>query len=454
MPALSEAAGAIEGSPVLRVRGVSKAFGGTQALSQVDLDVARGSVHALLGGNGSGKSTLIKILAAQRARAAELIHRFGIPARPDSVLGDLGRATQTLVAIARALQDQRTDRDRVLVLDEPTASLPASEVGALLSALRGYADSGHTIIFVTHRLPEVVQVADRATVLRDGRALRTVQGDELDSETLVELIAGRRAAASARRGDGAASVEPVLRVSGLSGGSLRDASFTVRRNEIVGVAGLLGSGRSTLLRILFGLVARQAGEVHLRGAAISCTTPREAIRRGFAYVPEDRTAEAAFRDLTVLENLSIASLPTGAGGLVIDGTAERAEGRALIASFGISAPSERASFDALSGGNQQKAVLARWMRRSPQVLLLDEPSQGVDVGARADIYSLIRRAVSGGACALVVSSDAEELTAFCDRVLVLRAGHVVADLDGEDVNAEHLERLSHEVDLAAIEKAA
>jgi len=495
---------------VLRAERVSKAFGATQALDGVSLELEQGSVHALLGGNGSGKSTLIKAIAGveqadageleirgerhelrtmtpararqaglhfvhqqrstfsdltvtenlaigrgfdtgpggriewrrARKRAAAVLERFQIDADPDTELGRLGPATQTMVAIARALQDQDGDADGVLLLDEPTASLPAPEVALLLEALRRYAAAGQAIVYVTHRLEEVFAVADRATLLRDGCVVGDVEPRRLQHDGLVELMMGR-SVEQIERLRGRPEGRVILTVRGLATGPLAPLDLELREGEIVGVAGLLGSGRSTLLRALFGVSPPQSGEVRIDGEARKIESPTRAMAAGLAYVPEDRQADAAFPDLTVSENLSLTVIPDYWHRGMLNRRRERRDTLGLFDSFLITAASDAAPLRSLSGGNQQKVVLARWLRRDPRVLLLDEPTQGVDVGARAEIYELIHAAVAGSAAALVASSDFEELARICDRVIVLRKGRAAAELRDGDLDAEQIVRAAN-----------
>lgn len=509
-PGMSRAGPDSRPSPAMRVIDVRKRFASTQALNGVSFDLARGSVHALLGGNGSGKSTLIKILAGvhrgdegrlelpdgqaldlramtsaqarsaglhfvhqqsstfpdltiaenlavgrgfdtapgyrirwrqTRRRAEEVLERFHVNARPETLLGEVGPATQTMVAIARALQDQEGAQEGVLFLDEPTAALPNAEAVLLHEALRRYAEAGQTIVYVTHRLDEVFAVADRATLLRDGELVDTVSPSELSHDDLVELILGRSVEQIERlRTESTGSA--ILEVTGLSAGPLEPLDLTVCVGEVVGVAGLIGSGRSSLLRSLFGAMPLRSGRIRVNGRQVSPSTPRDAMTAGLAYIPEDRS-DAAFPQLTVEENLSIAALDRYWRAGVVNSRAARRDANQLLRSYAIKADRVETSFAELSGGNQQKAILARWCRRNPAVLLLDEPTQGVDVGARAEIYTLVRGAVAKGAAALVASSDFEELAALCDRVIVLRRGHNVGELAGDELSGQHLERLAH-----------
>jgi ribose transport system ATP-binding protein len=437
---------------VVRIKQVSKSFGTTRALDRVDLDILRGEVHALVGGNGSGKSTLVKILAGvhdadpggtvetagrmrfvhqdagvfpelsvmenlaigrgyattrvgsvrwreMRRRARVVLERFEIPVDPQAPVSTLGPALRMMVAIARALQDAEGDAG-ILVLDEPTAALPAHEVDVLIAAVRRYAHAGHTVIFVSHRLDEMRALADRVSALRDGRLVATVGAGTLTEQRLIELVIGRDLdRVYPELSDGNSRGEPLIAVDDLRAGPLRGVSFSVGRREVVGIAGLLGSGRSELLQSIFGALRRARGEITFDGRALRATRPRDAM--------------------------------------------ERADARASLQQFLVKAPSPAAPLSALSGGNQQKVVLARWLRRQPSLLLLDEPTQGVDIGARAEIYQLVRAAVAGGAGAIVVSSDFEELAHVCDRVLVLADGQIVAQGSGHELDPHHLTQLAY-----------
>ncbi|MGG6383403.1 sugar ABC transporter ATP-binding protein [Paenarthrobacter sp. NEAU-H11] len=377
-----------------------------------------------------------------RTRARDVLDRFEIAVHPNTEMAELGPATQTMVAIARALQDQEDASDGILLLDEPTASLPDHEVTLLLDALRRYAATGQTIVFVTHRLEEVFTAADRATLLSDGRVVGTVSPRDISHDDLVELIMGRPVE-QIKHHRGTATGGVVLDIERLSAGPIEDFSMRAYEGEIVGVTGLMGSGRSSLLKALFGVLGARAGTVRVQGTEVRLTTPLAAMAAGISFVPEDRASDAAFADLTLKENLSIASVGQYWRGGRLRQRSESQAARELLTSFAIKADSIDSPLNSLSGGNQQKAILARWLRRDPKVLLLDEPTQGVDVGARAEIYGHIRRAVNAGSAAIIASSDTEELAAICDRVVVLRKGRQVAEVAGDDLKSEVLQRLSH-----------
>jgi ribose transport system ATP-binding protein len=486
------------GSVAIDVRGVSKAFGGTKALSDVSFSIQHGRIHALLGGNGSGKSTLIKIMAgvyqadegeievngnahsaattspdwardvglhfvhqgvgvfpdlsvaenfalgssyervnfgqipwrSLNRRAEEILQRFEVNVSPKARMGDLRPALQTMVAICRALQDRDDEeaaRD-VLVLDEPTVALPADEVELLLDALRQHAARGQTVILVTHRLDEVLAVASDATFLRDGRHLETRAVTGMRREELVQRIAGIEHPAPDTEANAGLNRTERLRIEHLATGPLQDVNLLASGGDIIGIAGLLGSGRSSLLRSLFGIHAWRAGTVTLDGEDIKLKVPADAMSKGIVYLPENRDTEASFADQPVRLNFSISHVGSYWKLWRLSRRGERNAARQAVKDFSISAASVEAGFSSLSGGNQQKVVLARWMHLKPRLLLLDEPTQGVDVGARSMIHSLIRKAAADGAVVLVVSSDARELVELCNRVVGLHRGAVAGEL--------------------------
>ncbi len=380
---------------------------------------------------------------ALRRRTQALLERFDIPARPDTLVQSLRPAERAMVAIARALQDQEGQHSGVLVLDEPTASLPRAEVVRLLGALGRFASAGQTILFVSHRLDEVIDVAARATVLRDGQVAGTLTEEEITEDRLIELIAGRKLERMYPDKSLVESEVFVLEAKGLTGGPLRGVDFRLRRGEVVGIAGLVGSGRSELLKMIFGAYPIRAGTLEFEGRPVHFRDIGDAMAAGMAYVPEDRGGEATFIDLTLADNLVAGSVSRYWRALMLRSRSMQADARSFISRFFIQASSERQKMGTLSGGNQQKVVLARWLSRRPRVLLLDEPTQGVDVNARAEIYSLIRQAVAEEGCsALLVTSDFEELSRLSDRVLVLVNGRISARLSGADVDAARLTELA------------
>ncbi|MFT3866657.1 MAG: sugar ABC transporter ATP-binding protein [Solirubrobacterales bacterium] len=376
-----------------------------------------------------------------RRRAAKQIELIGLDCKPDTILGKLSAASRTMVAIARALQDQDEIEGGVLVLDEPTAALPEHEAERLIETLRRLVSLGGAVLMITHHPNEVVGVTDRVSVLRDGRLVATLDAKKITEQELIDQIVGRSLEAVFPEMPEPSSGKVVLEVDGLSAKCLHDVSLKVHEGEVVGIAGLLGTGRTTLLRSIFGDYAPEAGTATIDGRQVNLQKPR--IRKGVGYVPEDRGGEAAFADLSIRENLLAASIPDFWSGVKMGRRAEAREANRLIAEFGIKAAGEGKAMSSLSGGNQQKAILARWLRRRPRLLLLDEPTQGVDVGARAEIYQIVRKAVTEGVAVLLVASDFEELTRVCDRILVLRNGRFVAELQSQAAEPDQLAHLAH-----------
>jgi ribose transport system ATP-binding protein len=379
----------------------------------------------------------------QRDRAAKLIEQFHIHAVPDMPVAALDPADRTLVAIARALQDQEGERHGVLFLDEPTAALPGPEVERLLTTLRRYAAAGQTIVYVSHRLEEVLRTSDRVSALRDGRLVATVPTAGMTENGLVELMLGHAVARAAPSEAPRGAKTALLKVKGLAGGPMTQVSFELDRGEIVGIAGLLGSGSSHVLRALFGAEAPRAGEVALDGKPFAPAHPADAIAEKVAYLPPDRALDASFNALSVRMNLSATDVARYFAGLRLRHDREHADARSAIERFMIGAASDVQPLYTLSGGNQQKVVLARWLRDRPRLLLLDEPTQGVAAHARTEIHGLLREAARAGTALLVVSSDFEELAELCDRVLVMVQGRIVSEVQPPALDAHRLTELAH-----------
>ena len=372
--------------------------------------------------------------------ARTVLDRFELDVSPRSMVEDLRPAERTMLAIARALQDQANASEGILVLDEPTSALQAREVDLLLDALRRYSAAGQTILLVTHRLEEVVDLADRVTVLRDGRVASTLAASGLTKNRLVELIVGRPLEEAVVGVPDSQGEDLVLEARGLVGGPLNGVDLGLRQGEVLGIAGLLGSGRSELLKMLFGAYPIAHGTVMLDGHPVRFANISDAMDAGVALVPEGRD-EAAFVDMTLRENLSAAQVRKYWSGLRLRHHAEAQDALRSINDFLIKAGSDRQLFATLSGGNQQKAIVARWLRQKPKVLLLDEPTHGVDVSARAEIYELLLAAVRQGTSVLLVTSDFDELAHVSDRVLVLREGRIVSELHAPDIEPQRLTEL-------------
>lgn len=379
---------------------------------------------------------------AWHSHVQQVLDRFAIDASPKELVSRLRPATQTMVAIARALQDQCDGTSSLLILDEPTAALPLGEVDLLFSALRRYSENGQSILFVSHRLSEALDLCSRVSVLRDGRNVVSMSASGLDEDDLAEMLVGHRLAQRARHIDVKVRHQELLSVTGLTAGPLDSLDMTLGAGEILGVAGLLGSGRTTLLRALFGDMKDAEACICLEGKNVSIDSPAAAIAHNFALVPEDRAGDALFASLDLNANLSAAVVKQyWLVGRLHTGR-QRRDSHGLFRDFNIKALSTRQWPRALSGGNQQKVVVARWLRREPRVLLLDNPSQGVDVGARADIHELIRVAANRGAAVVVVSDDFDELALLCNRVTVLKSGKLVGAITGPGLSGD---RIAHEV---------
>jgi ribose transport system ATP-binding protein len=353
----------------------------------------------------------------------------------------LSMTQRTGVAIARALRPRETP-SRVIVLDEPTAALPGQDVGRLFEVIGSLQRQGLGILYISHHLEEVFELGDTITVLRDGITVANVRTEEIDEPKLVDLMVGDTAERSRpSRSAVPVSGPPVLEVRDLCSGVLQQLDFDVRSGEVLGVAGLDGSGRTELAHALFGGGDR-SGEVRVCGVAVPALRPDISVRRGMALVPADRAGEAAFAGLSITDNLVLPKISTRLRGLLVSDTAQHAEALSWSDRLTIRPGRPKAAFATLSGGNQQKVVIARWLRLQPKLLILDEPTKGVDVGAVISIWNLIRESAADGGAVLACSSDAAELASYCDRVIVLRRGQVAAEIAGEQLNADRLDALA------------
>jgi len=481
-------------STILELRGLRKTFPGVVALDEVDFDVRCGEVHALLGANGAGKSTLIKIVSGlyradagqiciggravelrdtqtaralgvsviyqdpalvphlsvaenlflgrelmtpfglidwrrTHAEARRLLGRLGIEIPPGANVANLGTGQRQLIEIAKALGIEA----KLLILDEPTASLSRGEAETLFTLLRKLAQSGVGVVYVSHRLEEVASLVNRVTVLRDGRSVGTYPVEQLDRRNVVALITGqdRRPSESSPRTAGSHG-EPLLEVRRLNrANEFENVSFTVRRGEILVLTGLVGAGRTELLETLFGARRPASGEIRIRGRAVKFADPRDAIRSGIALLPEDRRGHGLAVIMPAFANITLASLGRFVGRFLLHPQRELHHARRMIDELAIKTPSPFQAAGLLSGGNQQKLVLAKWLSTSAEIFLLDEPTQGVDVGTKEEIYRLIRDLAAAGKAVLVVSSDLEEVLEIGDRVLTVRRGRIVGEFRNE-----------------------
>jgi len=482
-------------APLLELHGLEKVWpNGTAALRGVDLTVRAGKVHGLLGANGAGKSTLIKVLAgaipasggsiewrgepvrwtspraaraggiatiyqhiplvptlsvlenmlleqrggwridrAARDRARVVAQSLGDPFDLDAIVGDLPIGTRQMVAIAQGLMSDPA----LLIMDEPTASLAGDEREQVYRTIRRLAGEGRAVLFVSHFLDEIVALTDEVTVLRDGRAVLDAETADLDEAAIAAAIAGRSVTALERVERQRSSGGALLDIRDLaSPGKLSQTSFSVAAGEIVGIAGMLGSGRSELLHAIFGADPAARGIVLLGGEEAG-RDPAEAVRAGVALVPEDRAAQGFIPGMTIAENIALPH-----DDWLIAPRRERAAATAAIEDLAIKAPDPDALVGELSGGNAQKVVIAKWLTPRTRVLLLDEPTAGIDIGARTDILRLIRRLADQGLAVLLVSSEFEELLAVTDRILVLRDGAIVAEVDPATIDEAGLIQLA------------
>lgn len=493
-------------SPVLEVRGMRKEFPGTLALDDVNLTVGRGKIHALLGENGAGKSTLIKcICGAYTATAGEIavegkIASFSTPKgaldagiavvhqhynlvpsltvaenlwlgealprrcgliswqrvheRARAVLDRLDISISTkaeisslrpdevaMISIAKAVSSDA----KIIILDEPTNALLPHEVGRLFARMRALAESGHSFLYVSHRLAEVFEIADSATVLRDGRNAGTFSNKTMNRRAVVEAIVGRKDALSQRPHHGTGRAEIIMQVNELSGGRAKDVSFDLRAGEIVGIAGLPGSGPDDVMNLLFGRNRREAGRVAIDGKEVALRDPAAAIRAGLALVPQDRLAEAIFHAESIRANISMPSLKRYLRDPLLRFINRGAEVKAtndIASRMRVRMPGIETDIDALSGGNQQKVVLGRWLSTGARIFLLNSPTAAVDVGAKAEIYNLIHELAADGVAILFASTELDEYPLICDRVLVFSAGRTVGELTGQALTGGNIMTLA------------
>jgi ribose transport system ATP-binding protein len=488
------------GRPALEMRQISKRYPGVVALDDVSLEVAPGEVHALMGENGAGKSTLIKILAGAEKGDAGEIRLDGEPVTIDSPeramalgigiiyqefnlvphltvaeniylgrepraripgfidfrrmvtdaqaaldsldmkvdarapVGELPVAQQQMVEIAKSTSRQ----SRVLAMDEPSSTLTDHELRHLFDLIVSLKNRGTSIIYISHRLEEVFEIADRVTVLRDGHTIGTRPIAETNRDELIRMMVGRELKESIPKRP-AAPGRPMLEVRGLTRtGVFEGVSFTVRAGEVVGLGGLVGAGRTEVVRAIFGADPIDAGEVLLEGRPIQLRSPRDAIRLGIGLVPEDRKGLGLILSMAVRENITLAHLREVTTAGFIDGRRERAVAERYVGSLAIRTPSTDQETRNLSGGNQQKVVLAKWLFTQSKLLIFDEPTRGVDVGAKTEIYELMNALAERGVAILMVSSELLELLGMSDRILVMHEGRLAGELSRAEATQERV----------------
>jgi ribose transport system ATP-binding protein len=489
--------------PVLAVSGIRKRFGAVTVLDGVQLTIRAGEIHALMGENGAGKSTLMKILAGvyqpdageirvagkpvrigcpadaracginliyqelsvapnltvaqnifmgaeprgrfgvidtaqMNRRAAAVLHSLGATFAPTRIASGLSIADQQQVEIARALVHE----SRVLIMDEPTAALSEREAARLFDVMRDLRARGIAIIYISHRMAEVRMLADRVTVLRDGTWIGELDREEATPDTVVRLMVGRELGGfyehARQREPGAVR----LKLNGVHGAKVHPASLEVRAGEIVGLAGLVGAGRTELARLVFGADRMAGGTVEVDGVPVSIREPADAIRLGIAYVPEDRKGQGLFLQQSLMANVTMNVLGVHARCGVLRRGELLSVTRAAILRLSARGAGPEGIIGGLSGGNQQKLLLARWLAIGPRVLILDEPTRGVDIGAKHEIYRIIHELADAGVAVLCISSELAEIIGVCDRVLVMREGWLAGELQGERITQENIMALA------------
>jgi len=490
--------------PLLKVTSVTKHFGGVRALKGVSFELNAGEVHALVGENGAGKSTLIKLMTGahvpdtgtieldgrhlarldpatarklgiavvyqqpalfpdltvtenislrlehgglwrvlswslRRSRTVELLAQVGADISPDALIRNLTMPQQQLVEIASAVGSDA----KVLILDEPTASLTDREVNNLFRVIRKLKAKGVGMIYISHRLEELPQIADRVTVLRDGSGIGTKPMADIDRAELIRLMVGRELSAVFPKvqvplGD----VALETRNLSCAESAVNDVSLTVRAGEILGLAGLVGAGRTELARVLFGLTPADRGQILLRGKSETIDSPGKAISLGIAYVPEDRRRHGVVLEMSVAQNTTLATLRKIARGGMIDFDKERQVAESFVQRLGTKTPSVETAVGNLSGGNQQKVALARWLAADPALIILDEPTQGVDVGAKAEIHRLMSELAGRGLAIIMISSELPEVLGMSDRIAVMHAGAIAGTLDRSEATQERVLELA------------
>ena len=490
---------------LLEMRNISKSFPSVKALDGVTLKIKKGSVHALMGENGAGKSTLMKCLfgiynadggeilldgvpvifknprealengvamvhqelnqALKRSvgdnlwlgrypsllgfitrereirrKTRAVLDELDISISPDEIMSRMSVSERQMVEIAKAVSYDA----RVIVLDEPTSSLNDKEVEHLFRIIEKLKARGCGIIYISHKMEEILRISDEVSVMRDGRLIATDAASKMSIDSIIRLMVGREL--TERFPPKISSpAEVALEVNALSAryAPIKEVSFSVRRGEIVGIAGLGGSGRTELLETIFGLREKKSGSISLFGKTVSNRSPREAKKNGFALLTEERRANGIFGILDITDNTVISGLSKyRVGGVALNGAKMKRDTDRSIRSMRIKTPSRSAKIRTLSGGNQQKVILSRWLLTEPEVLLLDEPTRGIDVGAKYEIYQLISELAASGKCVLMVSSEMPELLGVCDRILVMSGGRLAGELDAENATQEKIMELA------------
>ncbi|QHB32874.1 sugar ABC transporter ATP-binding protein [Yersinia canariae] len=490
---------------ILEAEGISKQFPGVKALNKVGIKIKAGSVHALMGENGAGKSTLMKCLIGiyhpdegtikvrgetvtfndtldalhagiamihqelnlvphmtvaeniwlgrepvqygfvnhdlLNRKTQDLLQHLNIKLKPNMMVGELNIASQQMVEIAKAVS---YDAD-VLIMDEPTSALTEGEVFHLFAIIKELKEQGKGIIYISHKMDEIFEITDEVSIFRDGLFVATDKTENLTKQSLITMMVGRELTHMFPKFNNNIG-EEVLKVSALRrDGLFRDISFSVKRGEILGVAGLVGAGRSEVMESLFGMHPADGGEIFIEGLPVNIDSPSKAIEQGLAFLTEDRKKSGLFLVLSVVENMSIVNLSEyiNKKGFVSHGQMAQ-DCMEQIKKLNIKTPTMDQIINNLSGGNQQKVLIARWLLAQPKILILDEPTRGIDVGAKSEIYRLISELANRGVAIILVSSELPEIIGMSDRVMVMHGGHITGILDKQDANQEKIMALASE----------
>ncbi len=480
---------------ILEIKGVSKLYPGVTALNNVNLSFRRGEVHALCGENGAGKSTLIKCISgaitptageiiidgekfsgltpalsrekgiavvyqeftlvpvltaaenifmgnfkkkgimidrkAMYLEAEKIFERMGIKLDPRSHVKDLTTGYQQIVEIAKAISTNA----KILIMDEPSAPLTTNEVSAMMEIVRTLKKEGVTIIYISHRMEEIFELADRVSVLRDGEYIGTKDIQDTDKDDLIKMMVGRTLSQTYPKRN-CKTDEVVLEVKNLCGNGVKNISFELHKGEILGLGGLIGAGRTELCEMLFGYYPIQGGEIYLKGKPMKPASCADAVKQGIALVPEDRKRHGIIGGMTVLDNLTLSTIKKLTKGVAIDRKAQKDYAQSQVDALEIKTPNLAQKVKNLSGGNQQKVILGRWLGANPDILIFDEPTRGIDVGAKAEIYKLMTQLVEEGKSIIMISSEMSELLGMSDRLIILAKGRYTGTLSAEEFNQE------------------
>lgn len=484
--------------PFIELKGVSKIFPGVRALNQIDLDVYPGEVLGLVGENGAGKSTLIKILTGAHKndegkiyiegketsingpkhamelgitaiyqelnivkqltvaenvflgreikkgkfldksymlkKASELLEDLGQKINPKLPINMLGVGQQQMVEIAKAL----SVKTKVLIMDEPTASLSNREVKELLRTVKNLRDKDIGIIYISHRLEEILEICDRVTVMRDGEKVKTLEKSEVTTDTLIKLMVGRNLEDQFPKVKTKIG-EEALRVEGLTkNGVFENITFNVKKGEILGLAGLVGAGRTEVMRTIFGADPKDGGDIYVHGKKVKIKSPRDAMSNKIAFLTEDRKGQGLILDNTVAFNMNISSFNKIKSGLLLSKSKSKQRCTENIKKLNINPPLDSFIVRQFSGGNQQKVVIAKWLNTNADIYIFDEPTRGIDVGAKVEVYNVINELVTKGAAIIMISSEMPEVLGMSDRIIVMHEGKVTGEFDRKEANQENI----------------